>query len=478
MQQLEERRLTDTPRDIPHVPGNCGLLLKVPGGRGGVTGLMTSPNNSDAALTHSNVERGGSILAFIQNKRGEPLMPCHAARARCLLREKKAQVVTRTPFVIRLLHGSSGYKQPVTLGVDSGYTKVGLSALTGKNEVYASEVQLRTDMVTLNSERRTYRRARRARKTWYRRPRFLNRAKSKGWLAPSIQHKLDSQVKLVDRVGKILPISKVIVEVAAFDIQKIKNPDIAELDSQNLEQKDLDNIRQYVLYRDGYRCVRCRGKSKDQGLHTHRLLSGQIGGDRPENLVTLCTTCRDQVNREELKLKVKPSKGIKPETLMIRLRWRLANKLKEEGYEVSPAYGYQRKGDRIDLRLAKSPVNDAFVIASGNTQTRLGWVYRVKQVRKCNRKLWKGARSHIKNVAPRYIKGFQRFDKVRFEGKECFIFGRRSSGYFDLRTLDGWKIHASAKAKDCSLLESAQTLLYERMAIPPQCSNTGSPRQG
>lgn len=50
-------------------------------------------------------------------------------------------------------------------------------------------------------------------------------------------------------------------------------------------------------------------------------------------------------------------------------------------------------------------------------------------------------------------------------GIECFIFGRRKTGYFDLRKLDGTKIHASAKAKELVLIETASTLLIERTNI-------------
>ena len=113
------------------------------------------------------------------------------------------------------------------MGVDSGYTHIGLSVATDEREVYSSEVQLRNDIVELLSERRQYRRFRRYRKTWYRKPRFLNRKKPEGWLAPSIQHKLDSHIKAIEQVKKILPVTKINIEVAAFDIQKIKNPDIS-----------------------------------------------------------------------------------------------------------------------------------------------------------------------------------------------------------------------------------------------------------
>jgi len=92
------------------------------------------------------------MLVFVINKHGKSLMPCSPKKARLLLEEGKAKVVKRTPFTIQLLYGSSGYKQPVILGVDSGYNHIGLSAITEKREVFSMEVKLRTDIVKLNSE--------------------------------------------------------------------------------------------------------------------------------------------------------------------------------------------------------------------------------------------------------------------------------------------------------------------------------------
>lgn len=228
MQQLGKRRLTDTPAVIPHDRSNCGLLLKALKGKGRCDRLITSPNNSDAALTL----KGGRNLrvsdkVYVLNQRNEPLMPCSPQRARTLLREEKAVVKTRTPFTIQLTMATGEATQPVMLGIDSGYANIGLSAVTDKQEVFSSEVALRTDIVKLNSERRQYRRARRHRNTWYRKPRFLNRKKPEGWLAPSIQHKLDSHIKFINQVKVILPVTHIIIEVAAFDIQKIKNPGIS-----------------------------------------------------------------------------------------------------------------------------------------------------------------------------------------------------------------------------------------------------------
>lgn len=451
----------------PHDRSNCGLLLNSSEGRDSVADSKTSLNNPDAALTL----KGGQNLRvsdniYVLSKRGEPLMPCSPRKARFLLKHGKAIVKTRTPFTIQLTVATGETVQPVTLGVDSGYSVIGLSALTSREELYSSGVQLRTDIVRLNSERRQYRRARRNRKTWYRKPRFLNRKKSEGWLAPSIQHKLDSHIKVINRVKGILPISFINIEVAAFDIQKIKNPDREGIDYQNGVQKGFWNVREYVLYRDGHTCQHCKGKSKDKVLEVHHIVSRQTGGDRPDNLITLCRTCHDNVSKGDLELKLKPSKGFKAETFMSMVRWRLVNTLRNMGNAVSHTYGYITKSRRIELKLSKSHINDAFVIAGGNGQIRLPIQHIMRQVRKCNRKLFRGDRSHIRNTAERIIHGFQRFDKVLWRGIECFVFGRRTTGYFDLRKADGTKIHSSVSHKQISLLERAKTLLIQRKAFP------------
>jgi hypothetical protein len=393
-------------------------------------------------------------------------MPCSPRTARLLLKKNKAEVVKQTPFTIRWTVPTRSYTQPVTLGVDSGYVHVGLSAVSERKELYAADVALRNDIVKLNSERRMYRRSRRNRKTWHRQPRFLNRKKPEGWLAPSIQHKLDSHLKLIGKIKELLPVSRIVIEVAAFDIQKIKNPEIAGVDYQNGEQKGFWNVREYVLYRDGHTCQHCKGKSKDPVLNVHHLESRQTGGDRPENLITLCETCHDKVSLGKLVLKVRPSKGFKAETFMTMVRWKLVDTLRETGDTVNHTYGYLTKSVRIALGVEKSHVNDAFIIAGGANQERLSSILSVRQVRKCNRKLFKGARSHIRNTAPRFVHGFQRFDKVVWNGIEAFIFGRRSTGYFDLRKLDGTRISASAKAATLNLVERASTLLTERRFLP------------
>lgn len=385
-------------------------------------------------------------------------MPTTPRKARILLKENKAEVVKRTPFTIRLKIATGENKQDVTLGVDSGFKKVGLSVVTDKEEVFSAEVTLRDDIVKLMSERRMYRRNRRGRKTWYRKPRFLNRVKSKhkGWLAPSIQHKLDSHKKLIGRVKSILPITETVIEVANFDIQKIKNPEIFGEGYQNGEQKDFWNVREYVFHRDGHKCQAPKCNYRDLILNVHHIESRQTGGDRPSNLITLCESCHKKHHKGQLALMVKPSKRFKAETFMSMVRWRLTQ---ETG--ATHTFGYITKGARIALGLAKSHINDAFVIAGAAVQKRTV-PFIIKQVRKCNRKLFKGARSHVRNTAAREVFGFRRFDKVSVDGQEGFVFGRRNSGHFAVRSILGEKISNSISWKKLGLLERASTFLVAK----------------
>lgn len=237
------------------------------------------------------------MLVYIINQNGNPLMPCKPSKARKLLKQNKAKVVKVEPFTIQLLHGSSGYKQEITLGADAGSKVVGLSATTAKKELFSAEVQLRNDIVDLLSTRKQNRRTRRNRLR-YRKPRFLNRVKgkNKGWLAPSIENKIQTHLTIVGNVHKILPVSKVIVEVASFDIQKIKNPSISGEAYQQGEQMDFWNVREYILFRDGHQCNGKKG-CKNKILNVHHIESRKKGGDSPSNLITLCEECHDDYHK-------------------------------------------------------------------------------------------------------------------------------------------------------------------------------------
>ncbi|HDL14674.1 MAG TPA: paclitaxel/taxanoid biosynthesis susceptibility protein TS1, partial [Euryarchaeota archaeon] len=145
---------------------------------------------------------------------GKPLMPTTPRKARVLLKQEKATVVQRSPFTIQLCYLTGNYTQNIKLGIDAGYSTIGFSAVTDKNELLSGELTLRKKISKLLEQRRTYRRTRRA-KLWHRKPRFNNRSRPNGWLAPSIKHKLETHLKLIEKLKKILPITKITIEVAS-----------------------------------------------------------------------------------------------------------------------------------------------------------------------------------------------------------------------------------------------------------------------
>lgn len=408
-------------------------------------------------------------MVYVISQSGQPLMPtCRFGKVKRLLKSGKAKVVQRTPFTIQLMYQTTEFVQHVTLGVDAGSKTVGLSASTGQKELYASETTLRTDIVGLLSDRRQYRHTRRSRKTRYRAPRFINRvrSKNKGWLAPSISHKIETHLKLVRNAHKILPIGKIVVEVAAFDIQKIKNTGIEGGGYQQGEQLGAWNIREYVLFRDEHRCQHCKGKSNDKVLCTHHIESRKTGGDAPNNLITLCQTCHKLHHQGDIVLKVKRGKSFRDAAFMGIMRWAFYNKLKELHNNTNLTYGYITKNTRIKHGLPKTHAVDALCVAGNPEAKRLDSFIAQKAVRRNNRCLHKatirkcGVRA--KNKASYEVFGFRLFDEVSYQGTSCFIMGRRSSGSFDIRKLDGTPVHRGISYKRLKLKRRANTLITER----------------
>ena len=410
-------------------------------------------------------------MVYVLNVNGQPLMPTDRhGKVKHLLKEGKAKVVKRCPFTIQLTYETSNYRQPITLGVDAGSKMIGLSATTDTKEVYAGEVELRNDIVKLLSDRRELRRSRRNRKTRYRACRRDNRkaTKQKGWLAPSIRHKIDTHLKVVADLHKILPITKIVAEVAAFDIQKIKNPDISGIEYQWGEQLDHWNVREYVLFRDNHQCQCCKGKSKDKILEVHHIESRKTGGNAPNNLITLCETCHDNYHRGIIELPKHIKRGMKfnDAIFMGIMRWAFYNRLKDTYPDVSLTFGYITKNTRIEHKLAKSHHIDALCITGNPNVKMLDCYYYQRKVRNHNRQLHKckinkgGIRKS--NQAPKEVFGYQLFDKVQFKNKEYYITSRRVGGYFKLQTLDKESKPIETSYKNLRLLEKRKTILTER----------------
>ena len=418
------------------------------------------------------------MLVYIISKDGHPLMPtCRCGKIRRLLKYNKAKVFKYCPFTIQLLYETTDITQDVILGVDAGSKFIGLSATIEDKELYAGEVELRNDIVGLISTRKQNRRSRRNNKTRYRKARFNNRISNKkeGWLAPSILNKINTHLTVVAKIFEILPITQIIIETASFDIQKIKNPEIKGKEYQQGELLNFWNVREYVLFRDGHICQCCKGKSKDNILNVHHIENRKIGGNAPNNLITLCETCHKGYHSGTIKLPktIKRGMSFKDSAFMGIMRWAFYNKLKETYLNVNMTYGYITKNIRIQNNLPKTHYIDARCI-SGNPQAKpLGYYFYQKKVRCHNRQIHKSniLKGGIKkrNQAPYIVKGYRLFDKVKYNNKEYFIFGRRVNGFFDIRNLQGEKVNkGSISYKKLKLLETRKKYLTERRtAIPP-----------
>jgi hypothetical protein len=324
-------------------------------------------------------------MVYVISKNGKPLMPTERhGKVRILLKKKKAKVISRKPFTIRLLYDTKEYTQSAKLGIDSGYKYIGYSAVTKDKELISGEVELLSGQTERLKERAMYRNNRRNRLR-HRKPRFNNRKRPKDWLAPSIQHKFDSHIRFINKLKEIVPISEVIIEVANFDTHKLKNFSISGKGYQEGEQQGFYNLREYILHRDGYTCQICGAENVPLEVH-HIGYWKKDRSNRPANLMAICTKCHLPKNHQEGgKLwGLKPiNKGFKETTFMSMVRWRLVNEL-----GCKHTYGYITKSKRIELGLEKSHANDAFAIAGGENQARANMI-NFNQVRKNNRSLEK-----------------------------------------------------------------------------------------
>lgn len=409
-------------------------------------------------------------MVYVLNQNGQPLMPTeNHAKVRVLLKQGKAKVVKKCPFTIQLLYNSTNYTQKITLGVDSGSKHIGISATTKDKVLYEADVELRNDIVDLLSTRRELRRSRRNRKLRYRKSRFNNRKRKDGWLAPSVRQKVDSHITMIEKAHKILPISNIVIEVASFDIQKIKNPEISGKEYQEGDQLNSWNVREYVLSRDNHVCQCCKGKSRDKILNVHHIESRKTGGNAPNNLITLCETCHNGYHKGTVKLPKTIHRGMsfKDATFMGIMRWSLYEKLKTAYPNVRLTYGYITKNTRIENNLPKEHYIDARCISGNPKATSNGEVFYYKKVRCHNRQIHKCKVLHggirKRNQAMYYVMGYRMYDRVSYQDKSYIIFGRRNSGFFDIRTVDGTKVNkGSISCKKLRLIEPQSNYIVEK----------------
>lgn len=402
------------------------------------------------------------MLVYVLNKEGNPLMPCKPRKARKLLEDGKAKVVRRTPFTIKLLYGSTGYKQTVVAGMDTGSKVIGCAAITNGKVVYQSEVKLRNDIKKKMERRAIYRRNRRGRKTRYRKARFLNRRNSikTGRLPSSIKSKIQSHLREKKQVEAILPVTYWKVETASFDIHKIVNPDISTTDYQNGRQKGFYNTKAFVLDRDRYKCQSKQKVKHSEKLHVHHIIfRSQGGSNEPDNLITLCETCHRTLHNGEFEIKGNKNKTRHATQVSI-----VKSQLSKD-WEFTETFGYETKFKRETiLSLPKTHYNDAVAICceEGELVEQSSTLYKKVHVSKGDYQLSKGSRSE-KRIPVGKLYGLRKYDLISTEKGIGYVKGKRSSGYFAIMDIDGNSISASVTVKkDCKRLQARNTTLTRK----------------
>jgi 5-methylcytosine-specific restriction endonuclease McrA len=262
-------------------------------------------------------------------------MPTTQHKGKKLLREGKAHVVQRYPFTIQLNYATGETTQPIKLGIDPGYMKIGFSATTDKLEVISGTLTLRKDVSSKLQERRRYRRARRGRLR-YRKARFNNRTRPEGWLPPSIQHKKESHIRLVEKLVSLLPIIATRVEVENFDTQKMQQPEIKGLEYQQGELQGYE-VKEYLLEKWGRKCVYC-GKTNVPVEVEHLIPKSRGGTDRVSNLTISCRKCNlkkgDKTANEfgYPHLQYQAQQPLKGPACLNNIRWKVSGVVKRKVY--------------------------------------------------------------------------------------------------------------------------------------------------
>ena len=345
------------------------------------------------------------IQACVLDQNGNPLMPTkRLGKVYRLLKTKKAHVVNYEPFTIQLDYEPQTYIiQPMTLGVDSGAIHSGYSLANEHREYYNAEVIARDNISKNISDKRMYRRNRRSRKIRYRKPRFNNRKnKGKGWIPPSLEQKVTVQVNEIKHLHQYFPIKDIIIEVAEFDIQKIKNPDIS---GKEYQQGTLHgyNIRNYLLEKYHHKCFYCDKEVSDFEVE-HMIPKARNGSNCIDNLTLSCHDCNHKKGtltaEEFIKQTVSAQKAaqklrqipknkqlLKYMAYMNATRWVLYNTIKETYDYVSLTYGYITKHNRINAGLPKAHHIDAKCITGFSTVPSFDITVVKTKMRRHNRQL-------------------------------------------------------------------------------------------
>ena len=307
------------------------------------------------------------VLVLDTNK--TPLTPCKPSVAKKLLKANKAAVYRRFPFTIILKKECIPSQQKLELKIDPGSTVTGLSLVLDEALIWCGELTHRGSLIKKKLESRRQSRRLRRSKLRYRKPRFLNRKRPKGWLPPSLMHRVLTTMTIVKRLIKLCPINFIAMELVRFDPQKLQNPEISGIEYQQGELLGYE-VREYLLEKWGRKCTYCSQENVPLQIE-HIVPKSHNGSNRISNLCLACQKCNQKKGSKSVEqfLARKPSllktilsqskKPLRDAAAVNTTRTQIFNSLKETGLIVTTGTGGQTKYNRIRLGLEKKHFYDA-----------------------------------------------------------------------------------------------------------------------
>jgi 5-methylcytosine-specific restriction endonuclease McrA len=423
-----------------------------------------------------------SNFVFVLDTNQKPLNPCKPGVARGLLKAGKAKIFRRYPFTIILNKLVEDAPKPTRLKLDPGSKTSGIALIQGNAVIWGAELNHRGYSLKQSLEsRRALRRSRRNRHTRYRQPRFNNRKRPEGWLAPSLQHRVLTTKTWVNRLMRCCCVTSVSMELVRFDTQLMQNPEISGVLYQQGQLAGYE-VRQYLLEKWGRCCAYC-GKS-DIPLEIEHIHPRSRGGsDRVSNLTLACNKCNTNKGNKPIEefLSRKPdllrkilsrSKApLKDAAAVNSTRWALFNALKETGLPVETGTGGRTKFNRCRQELPKTHWLDAACVGASTPQQLQVLVSKPLTIAATGHGSRQMCRTDKQGFPSRYVprfkevKGFQTGDIVKAivtAGKKVGTYvGRvavRSTGSFNISTANG--LIQGISYKYCSLVHRKDGYQY------------------
>jgi 5-methylcytosine-specific restriction endonuclease McrA len=420
-------------------------------------------------------------------------MPCSEKRARLLLERGRAVAVQRFPFTIRLRDRVGGETQGVRIKLDPGSKTTGIAVVADPDGNKPAkvlglfELQHRGSQISEKlTARRTFRRRRRGTNLRYRAPRFANRTRPAGWLAPSLLHRVDTTLSWVRRLRGLVPITGIATELVRFDTQALERPDIGGVAYQQGTLTGYE-VREYLLEKFDRACAYCGVTDVPLNIdHIHPRSRG--GSNRISNLALACVPCNTQKGSQPVevfladrpsvleRIKAQAKAPLQGAAAVNATRWALYGALKGTGLPVEASSGGRTKYNRCRLGIPKTHALDAACVAKVDTLT--GWRRPILDIRATGRGSYCRTRLDAYGfprgycVRQKVVRGFQTGDIVRadvLKGKKTGTYlGRvavRASGWFNVQTPTG--VVQGINVRHCTLVHRSDGYSYRGAAPPP-----------